>query len=156
MNFHFIVLIFLFFLMHLLIISMYEYLCMYLQLSWSTYTYYLTSIGISLVFTTLFINCFLQILSFSSNVWLSKWTDDASAVTPEGTQDTNKRDYYLSIYMLLGLSKCEGTNLSLWLTRGLDYGIVFFLFPPSQVLQSQLALLSFGSDAVLLQKLYMK
>ncbi|XP_065205456.1 multidrug resistance-associated protein 1-like isoform X2 [Planococcus citri] len=75
-------------------------------ITWDVYVHFARSVGISMTFIIVFLNCALQGLSVVSSMWLSKWSDDKNATTPEGTQDLGKRDYYLSIYTVMGLSKC--------------------------------------------------
>ncbi|XP_065205458.1 multidrug resistance-associated protein 1-like [Planococcus citri] len=69
------------------------------------YAYYIRATGYLMTFGIIFSNCFLQVLSFASSMWLTKWTDDANVTTSEGTQNISKTDFYLWVYVSLGFSK---------------------------------------------------
>ncbi|XP_065206730.1 multidrug resistance-associated protein 1-like isoform X3 [Planococcus citri] len=75
------------------------------NVKWKVYAYYLGSVGVFLTVSTIFMNFLFQGFSIASNMWLSKWSSDMNATTAEGTQDTDKRNMYLSVYALLGLSQ---------------------------------------------------
>ena len=61
--------------------------------------------------TTLTIILF-QGFSIASSLLLSRWSSDTEAITSEGTQDTSKRNSYLSIYAALGFG--QGIRLNLF------------------------------------------
>ncbi|XP_065205461.1 multidrug resistance-associated protein 1-like isoform X2 [Planococcus citri] len=80
--------------------------------SWDVYAYYIRATGYLMTFGIIIVNCTLQILSFASSMWLTKWTDDANVTTPEGTQNITKTDFYLSVYISLGFTKSVMVFLS--------------------------------------------
>lgn len=62
------------------------------------------SIGWFLSLSTIVMNAIFQSFSISSNVWLSKWSDD-NLTDANGTIDTHQRDMYLGVYGALGLGQ---------------------------------------------------
>jgi ATP-binding cassette subfamily C (CFTR/MRP) protein 1 len=67
---------------------------------WSVYIYYIKSVGYAATAVSVSFFALFQILAVSSNIWLSRWTDDPRAVTEPGV-----RNRYLAVYGLLGLLK---------------------------------------------------
>ncbi|XP_065205454.1 multidrug resistance-associated protein 1-like [Planococcus citri] len=75
------------------------------NVKWQVYVYYLRSVGFFLSFFIIFMNFLIHTLSLASNVWLSEWSSDSNATNPDGTQVADKRDLYLSVYAMLGISQ---------------------------------------------------
>ncbi|XP_065209502.1 multidrug resistance-associated protein 1-like isoform X2 [Planococcus citri] len=69
------------------------------------YTYYIRATGYLMICGIIFSNCFLQVFSFASSMWLIEWTSDPNITTSDGIQNTSKTDFYLWIYISLGFSK---------------------------------------------------
>lgn len=70
------------------------------SVKWPVYKHYLRSIGMILSVSTILLNMLFQGFSIGSNVWLSRWSTDKSAVN-----DTGLRDMYLGVYGALGLGQ---------------------------------------------------
>lgn len=85
-------------------------LLLYPQVKWQVYAYYLASVGAFLSIATIAMKMAFQGFSIGSNLWLSKWSSDNTTVV-NGTQDTSKRDFYLSVYAAFGLG--QGTIICL-------------------------------------------
>lgn len=67
------------------------------SVKWEVYKHYLKSIGLTLSVATVFLNMVFQGFSIGSNLWLSRWSTDASA-----ENDTSVRDMYLGVYGAFG------------------------------------------------------
>lgn len=68
------------------------------SVKWDVYMHYLRSIGLLLSIATVLLNVLFQVFTVSSNLWLSKWSNDKNA-------STSKRDVYLGVYGALGVGQ---------------------------------------------------
>ncbi|XP_065203949.1 multidrug resistance-associated protein 1-like [Planococcus citri] len=75
------------------------------NLSWDVYAYYIRAIGYLMTSAIILVNCLLQVLSFASSLWLTKWADDSNITTSDGIQNSTLTHFYLSVYISLGFSK---------------------------------------------------
>ncbi|XP_046689303.1 multidrug resistance-associated protein 1-like [Homalodisca vitripennis] len=74
------------------------------KVKWSVYFHYFSAMGYWLVVTTVGFNMLSQALAIFANIWLSKWSSDASAAV-NGTQVLDKRNSYLHMYTALGFGQ---------------------------------------------------
>ena len=77
-----------------------------MQVKGHVYMHYLQSVGAFLTIITIILNVVFQVFAIGSSLWLSEWSSDTSILV-NGTQDTGKRDMYLSVYAGLGLGQGE-------------------------------------------------
>ncbi|XP_050432447.1 multidrug resistance-associated protein 1 isoform X1 [Adelges cooleyi] len=78
------------------------------SVKWEVYAHYLRSIGPLLCISTIVLSIVFQGFSISSNIWLSKWSNDNSSHV-HGTENVKTRDLYLGVYGLLGFGQVIST-----------------------------------------------
>ena len=88
---------------------------MIFQVSLGVFATYAKSLGVPYAVMVLLLFGFYQVASVFSNVWLSKWTSDATLTNrtigpPNSTIYRDKNDYYLGIYG--GAGALQGISLS--------------------------------------------
>ncbi|KAH8267412.1 hypothetical protein KR018_000796 [Drosophila ironensis] len=66
----------------------------------AVYKHYIKSVGIFLSVSTLVLNFVFQAFQIGSNLWLTKWADDARVAN-----DTSLRDMYLGVYGAFGFGQ---------------------------------------------------
>ncbi|XP_046664340.1 multidrug resistance-associated protein 1-like isoform X2 [Homalodisca vitripennis] len=96
------------------------------------YASYLGSFGLFLTLSTIICQILAQVFSVGSNLWLSKWTSDETAVV-DGVEDEPIRNYYLEIYAAFGLCQLVATWASsfslafgsIYASRGLHISMLY-------------------------------
>ncbi|XP_034949722.1 multidrug resistance-associated protein 1 isoform X2 [Chelonus insularis] len=68
------------------------------------YAHYLKSIGWFLSISTIIMNAIFQSFSIGSNIWISKWSDDADW-SVNSTADSPKKSMYIGVYGALGIGQ---------------------------------------------------
>ncbi|XP_046682900.1 multidrug resistance-associated protein 1-like isoform X2 [Homalodisca vitripennis] len=68
------------------------------------YLHYCKCMGVWLVVGTFSLSLLSQAAAILANIWLSRWTSDLS-VAVNGTQDLDKRNFYLQVYFTFGLAQ---------------------------------------------------
>ncbi|XP_050541854.1 multidrug resistance-associated protein 1 isoform X1 [Daktulosphaira vitifoliae] len=78
------------------------------SVKWEVYVHYLKSIGPFLCISTIFLSVVFQSFSISSNLWLSKWSNDNTSHV-HGKENEDVRNLYLGVYALLGFGQAIST-----------------------------------------------
>ena len=103
---------------------------MIFQVSLSVFVTYAKSLGVPYAVMVLLLFGFYQAASVFSNVWLSKWTSDATLTNrtigpPNSTIYRDKNDYYLGIYG--GAGALQGISLSRYICWSQGSSRYFFI-----------------------------